>query len=109
MVDSITSAGKKLFSNKERAKRLAKSDRIKREKKGLPFMGSKNDPSSVTRKGEFKRKKKSSSVVRESEFERGTSSSKDTRREGEFNKKKKKKSNITPAQEKKFKSLFFVK
>ena len=75
MVDSITSAGKKLFSNKERAKRLAKSDRIKREKKGLPFMGSDDDPSV----GKVKKK-----VA-------------------------KKKGKITKEQEKKFKSLFFVK
>jgi len=44
-VDAITGAGKITMRQVDRAKRLAKKDRINREKKNKPFMGSENDPS----------------------------------------------------------------
>jgi len=78
-VDSITSAGKKLNSDKERMKRLKKSVRVKKKKAALAENLS---------EGAFLKKKNSTKS--------------DTRREGELK-------NVTPAQRKKFKSLFFVK
>ena len=96
MPDSITGAAKKLMSNKERAKRLSKSDRIKREKKGKPFSGNKKALEllgAVTGAGTPKPPK---SVQKELAFQKRAE-------------KANKKGKITKEQEKKFKSLFFVK
>ena len=56
-VDAVTGAGKITMRQIDRARRLAKRDRINREKKNKPFLGSENDPS-VTDKQMEQRKLK---------------------------------------------------